>query len=190
MSFWETSDGQQIIAETEFEVQGGNETPIPAGTTVKAIITEAAWKSQQNTGAEYVQLKWQVLAPDAWKGRNITHKLWVSDLDPSAKDKDKAKAKTDKAKRMLGAIDANCGGKLIKLGRKPNDTDMGAHITNKPMQIKLQVWAITDSEGKEATGNWVCAVAGANQTASQIDNGAAGTAKQTFNMDDDDSIPF
>jgi hypothetical protein len=62
--------------------------------------------------------------------------------------------KSDKAKKMLAAIDANCGGKLAQSDESPNDTAMAKALLNKPMLIKVMVW---DLEGR--TGNWVASVA-------------------------------
>ena len=70
--------------------------------------------------------------------------------------------KGDKAKRMLMAIDANCGGKLAKLRDTPQDEDLMMSLVGKPVAIKVQVW---DMNGKKETG--LAAVAPYKQQAPQ-----------------------
>mgnify|MGYP000845260523 CR=1 FL=1 len=62
--------------------------------------------------------------------------------------------KSDKAKKMLAAVDVNAGGLLKKLGKKPEDIDLATCLANKSMLLKLGEY---DWEGKK--GNWVMAVA-------------------------------
>ena len=51
--------------------------------------------------------------------------------------------KGDKAKQMLMAIDANCGGKLARLNDAPEDHDLMTALIGKPMAAKVQVWRLT-----------------------------------------------
>ncbi len=161
MSFWDLSDGENAAAsaETEYEIPGGNLDPIPEGSSVLALIDEAKWDERDE--AEYISLRWSVLAPDEYKNRKIFQKLWVTDDDPNAKDADKAAKKRDKARRMLAAIDANAGGKLVKHAGKPTDESLTQCLTNKPMVIKCMVWSMPDRENpsERIEGNWIAAVA-------------------------------
>jgi hypothetical protein len=112
--FWNLSDGEDVketAGTGEFDAGGGNLLPIPGETSVLAAIDEAKWDKTQD-GDRFISLRWNVLAPDDYKGRKVFQKLWVLDADPRAKA-DKVAAKRDKAKKMLGAIDTNCGGKLL-----------------------------------------------------------------------------
>jgi hypothetical protein len=159
MSFWNLSDGGSA-ADTgaDYEIPGGNLDPIPDGSSVLAMIDEAKWDDKD--GADYISLRWSVLSPDEYKNRKVFQKLWVTDDDPSAKDEDKAAKKRDKARRMLAAIDANAGGKLTKKEGIPTDETLTVCLTNKPMIIRVAVWAIKDREtGDTISGNWVQAVA-------------------------------
>ena len=162
MSFWDLSDGQ-TAADTskEYEIPGGSMKPIPNNSDVLAIIDQAKWankdKDDKNSPA-YIELRWSVMAPEAVKGRKVFHKLWVTDFDPNAKDDTKAKAKRDKARRMLAAIDANAGGNLTRTGEQPTDEALTLHLSNKPMVVKLMVWSMTTSDGTDMAGNWVSAV--------------------------------
>jgi hypothetical protein len=160
MSFWDLSDNSSAAnTGQEYEVPGGNLDPIPAGSSVLAIIDEAKWDRKPNTGEEFISLRWSVVSPDEYKNRKIFHKCWVTDLDPQAKDEAKAIQKRDKARRMLAAIDANAGGKLTAQEGKPSDDSMALHLCNKPMIITLMEWSMRGNDGSDMSGNWVSAVA-------------------------------
>lgn len=155
MGFWNTSDGEDASKTgAEYEIPGGNMEPIPDGSTVLAMVDEAKWAETQS-GDRYVSLRWTVLAPKEYENRKIFHKLWVTDYDPNAKDQAKAIAKTDKARKMLAAIDANAGGKLTAVDRVPTDDDLARALLDKPMTITLMTWESNTGGGG---GNWVCAV--------------------------------
>ena len=158
--FWNLSDGGTAAdTGTDYEVPGGgNFDPIPDGSSVLAMIDEAKWDEKNE--AEYISLRWTVLSPDEYKNRKVFQKLWVTDDDPSAKDREKAAKKRDKARRMLAAIDANAGGKLTAKPGKPTDESLTACLTNKPMIIRLAEWEVKDAQsGDMIRGNWVQAVA-------------------------------
>jgi len=160
MGFWDLSDNSSATSTgTEYEVPSGNMDPIPEGSSVLAMIDEAKWEMKQ-TGEKFISLRWTVLSPDEYKNRKVFHKLWVTDLDPSAKDEAKGIAKRDKARKMLAAIDANAGGKLTAQSGAPTDDSLTLHLCNKPMIVTLMVWEINNTrDGSTATGNWVSAVA-------------------------------
>ena len=188
MSFWQLSDGTQAENTTTFESGGGNFDPIPDNTKCIAAIEEAKWADYQ--GESYINLKWRVMRPAEYANRVIFQKLHVM----------KHGDKGDKAKRMLMAIDANCGGKLAKLRDTPQDEDLMMSLVGKPVAIKVQVWEIN---GK--TGNWISAVAPAKQQSPQqqpqpqrapqqnAHNQAKSNGYQPQNIvidDDDSDIPF
>jgi hypothetical protein len=159
--FWNLSDGEDVketAGTGEFDAGGGNLLPIPGETSVLAAIDEAKWDKTEN-GDRFISLRWNVLAPEDYKGRKVFQKLWVTDADPRAKA-DKVAAKRDKAKKMLGAIDTNCGGKLLAKGVAPTDESLTSCLTNKPMVTKVMVWEMKDrATGDVARGNWIGAVA-------------------------------
>jgi hypothetical protein len=197
VSFWDLSTGENSAnTGQEYEVPGGNLDPIPAGSSVLAIIDEAKWERKQ-TGEEFISLRWSVVSPDEYKNRKVFHKLWVTDLDPQAKDEAKAIQKRDKARRMLAAIDANAGGKLTAQEGKPSDDSMALHLCNKPMIITLMEWSMRGNDGSDMSGNWVSAVAPKSKgidvkapsaKAKSSDSGGSMGAKP--NRDIDDEIPF
>jgi hypothetical protein len=196
MSFWDLSDNSSAAnTGTDYEVPGGNMDPIPAGSSVLAVIDEAKW-DKKTTGEEFVSLRWSVVSPDEYKNRKVFHKLWVTDLDPQAKDEAKAIAKRDKARRMLAAVDANAGGKLTAQDGKPSDDSLALHLCNKPMIITLMEWSMRGNDGSEMSGNWVSRVA---PKAAGIDvkppsakpaSSGMGSRPASSARDLDDEIPF
>lgn len=158
--FWNLSDGEdvkEIAGSGEFDAGGGNLLPIPAETSVLAAIDEAKWDKDQD-GNRFISLRWNVLAPEDYNNRKVYQKLWVTDADPRAKA-DKVAAKRDKAKKMLGAIDTNCGGKLLAKGVAPTDESLTSCLTNKPMVVKVMIWEMRDRQtGDMGRGNWIGAV--------------------------------
>jgi hypothetical protein len=191
MSFWTLSDGEEATETgTSYEVPGGgNFDPIPAGSSVLAMIDEAKW-AENKEGDEFLSLRWTILEPAEYAKRKIFQKLWVTDADPSVKDAAKAKAKRDKAKRMLAAIDANAGGKLARGDGRPTDDKLATCICEKPMVITLMVWEINnpgDPRGS-ANGNWISAVApkAAGVNVKPAAAKAAGRSSAAL----DDEVPF
>ena len=66
MSFWDLSDGDTAKnTGTEYEVPTGNMDPIPAGSSVLALIDDIKWERKQ-TGEEFISARWTVLAPDEY----------------------------------------------------------------------------------------------------------------------------
>jgi hypothetical protein len=159
MGFWDLSDGETATnTGTEYEVPSGNMDPIPAGSSVLAMIDECKWEMKP-TGEEFISARWTVLAPEEYKNRKVFHKLWVMDMDPSAKDEASGLKKRDKARKMLAAIDANAGGKLTAKPGRPTNDDL-LSLTNKPMIATMMEWEMPDTRnGGMMSGNWVSAVA-------------------------------
>lgn len=195
MGFWNLSDGEDAAKTgAEYEIPGGNMDPIPAGSSVLAMVDEAKWATTQNDAEEYISLRWTVLAPEEYKNRKVFHKLWVTDHDPNAKDHAKAVAKTDKARKMLAAIDANAGGRLTAKDARPSDDDLARALQDRPMVITLGVWESNQPGG--SGGNWVMAVAPKNKALKIGDKAPAkksGGNPLDFNRrgpEVDDEIPF
>jgi hypothetical protein len=192
MSFWDLSDGDQVSTEKEYEApSGGGNLILPEGSSVMASIDECKWQSFQG-GEEHISARWNILAPEEYQGRKIFQKMYPDGDTARNTDPAKAKKKGDTAKRMLAAIDANCGGGLMKLQRKPSDEDFAMHLTNKPMVIRL---GLSDLDGKQ--GNWVQAVSPAskpvNVDASKVTKAAPKAVDRVANGTsryDNDEIPF
>lgn len=192
MSFWDLSSGDQVSTEKEYEApSGGGNLILPDGSSVVASIDECKWQSFQG-GEEHISARWNILAPEEYQGRKIFQKMYPEGDTARNTDPAKAKKKGDTAKRMLAAIDANCGGGLMKLQRKPSDEDFAMHLTNKPMVIRLGLW---DMDGKQ--GNWVQAVSPASKPvsvdASKVTKAAPKAQASSVGGSsryDDDEIPF
>jgi len=190
MSFWDLSDGETTNSGAkEFEAATGNFDPIPDGSKVLAEIDEVKWDLTRDN-AEYLSIRWNVQEPDEFAKRKIYQKLWVTDDDPNAKDEAKAKKKRDNAKRMLAAIDANCGGKLSKVMRKPSNDELTMALTARPMIIRCAVWEIESATGEKNSGNWISAVF-PRQHGVEVAASAPKPAASTSRANDlDDDIPF
>ncbi len=185
MSFWDTDDGESIdTSAKEFDTGGGNIGVIPDGSSVIAMIDEAEWRETRDRDAEFVSLRWSIVAPDEFQNRKVWQKLWVTDVDPNAKDAEAGRKKRDKAKRMLAAIDANAGGKLLKIQSKPTDNDLAASLMNKPMVIRLGVWGMNGNEG-----NWVQAVSEKSKGI-DIKEAKPSSASKAASSLDGDYVPF
>lgn len=176
MSFWNTSDAKPIEATESFEAQEQLK-PIPTGTLLRSIITEAKWDEYQ--GDEYISIRWDVIDGEH-KGRVIFQKIRVMDSDAK---------KADKAKQMLAAIDANAGGKLLATGERPTDVGMMSNLCNKPILIRVRVWAIEDNiTGEKKEGNWVDAVF--NVKAAQLQQQAAKQEPAQAGIDLNEDVGF
>lgn len=174
MSFFQLSDGNNVNTNGTMEMGGGDLPPIPANTNVLAAIDEAKIDSYE--GNRFIKLRWTILQPEQFKNRKIFQKVHAYDTDTT---------KRDKAIRMLAAIDANCGGKLVASGQEPNDQNLTAALLNRPMVLNLQVW---ETEDKTKSGNWVSKVSPRAQQAAQAP--AAAPVQAAAAPADIDNIPF
>lgn len=200
MSFWNTSSGESAIANTttSFEIEGGGDMlPIPAGTKVLALIENVKKATVKDSTEQYAEIKWNILKPEAYKNRKIFHKVWCYDLDPSVTDPVKAKAKRDKALKMLATIDSNSGGKLAQAGVEPTGDSLAMALNNSMMVIGLNTW--DDRETKQPRGNWVYYVGQKNEAITEVTKGdvkaQAAKVKESspvanWEKDLGDSIPF
>lgn len=132
-----------IEASNNFDMGGGAIAPIPANTNVLAVIDQASWNSPRDGGPQYIEVRWNVVAPDDYKNRKVFQKIRIEDEDEKKKDKNI---------RMLLAIDNIAGGKIAAADKRPDDALL-ATLMGKPMVINIQTW---EMDGKE--GNWVRAV--------------------------------
>jgi hypothetical protein len=142
-NLFKLSDGSVDEVSGKFEMGGGVVPPIPEKTVVLAMCDAANFYQHENNPI-VISLKWTVIAGE-YKGRIVFQKLNINDSDTQ---------KADRSKRMLMAIDSNCGGKLMKLESEITDADLALSLPKNKMHLKLGVW---DMNGKK--GNWVSAVA-------------------------------
>ena len=180
MSFFTTSDNKTIEKSGSMEMGGGDIEPIPAKTQVLAAPDEAKWDEYE--GDEYVSLRWSILQPKEYAGRKIFQKIRVCDSDSK---------KSDKAKRMLAAIDTNAGGKLLASGERPTDESLTRCLVNKPMVLLLQLWEIKQDDGTVKRGNWIGAVSPRQGGAAKPAAAKPEPVKEPEPADAyDDDIPF
>jgi len=191
MGFWDLSDGESAnTGEKEYEQETGNLSPIPDGSSVLALIDEAKWNETRDEQAEHISLRWSVIEPAEYANRKVFQKLWVTDDDPNVKDAAKMEKKRDKAKRMLAAIDANAGGKLSKVPRRPSDDDLALALTNRPMIIRCQTWEMKAPDGSIKRGTWISMVAPKSKGVSMAETKAPAKKAAHVSDVDDDDIPF
>lgn len=172
MSIFKMSTGKLATTNGNADMGGGNLAPIPEGTKVRAIITEAKW--DQYEGTRYIKLRWDV-ADGEFKKRVIFQKIKVFEADET---------KADRQRAMLAAIDFNAGGKLARLDKdEPSDVDLASALCNRVMIVRVGVWEMNDK-----SGNWINAVQSATQQASAPAPQSAPAAPAQDNYDDD--IPF
>lgn len=191
MSFWSTSTGENAAdnAASNYEVEGGGSLePMPEGTSVLAFPKKVEWSKTQDGNAEYVNIQWSVMKPEQFANRVVFHKLWVSDLDPSVSDLEKAKKKRDRNLNMFATIDANAGGRLARINSKPTNEELAAALIGKTMVIGLGIWETNDGK----TGNWVRSV---SDKSAELKVGAAKPAQKASPSGNtaaiiDDVIPF
>ena len=123
--------------------------------------------------------------PDVYANRVVFHKIKVFGM---ANDKD-PQATADKAKRMLAAIDANAGGKLMQVTGEPSDMDLMSALVGKMMATKMMVWEFKKPDtGEEMSGNWIAAVAPAK--GAEISRPEAKPAQEPVEHNLADDIPF
>jgi hypothetical protein len=179
-NFWETEE--PISTTGEFEVGGGNFEPIPAGTQLIAAIKDAGIENTDRDG-DFIKLQWGVLDGE-YKNRVVFQKIHVFSDDAK---------KAEKAKRMLAAIDANCGGALMKARVEPTGDSIRAALLAKPMYITVMVWEMEGDNGF-MSGNWVNAVApmrkGTTPAPSPATKSKQRAATPPPAEDFDDNIPF
>lgn len=185
MSFWSTSSGENIAAQSKEQLESytppsGDLEPIPAGSKVRAFVKEAKWDKTLD-GHRYVKIRWDVVKPDEYAKRVLFQKLWVKDADPNAKN---PSDKRDKALRMLAKIDALAGGRLAAKGAEPNDDELLLALADKQMVLCIETWEMEGRDGP-MSGNWVRDVKPAEGTEL-----SAGKPKQAAAPEIDDEIPF
>jgi len=151
-----------VAATGSFELASSIK-PIPHNTQVQAMVKEAKW--HEHEGIRKVEITWVILAPDAYKNRQIFQK--IRPFEPDEK-------KRENQLKMLAAINTNAGGILHTLSGEPSDFDLQSNLQHKQMLLKLGVWKMGDGEG-----NWVMAVA---------PNGAVAEVDTPAPLDDE--IPF
>lgn len=150
--FWSV-DGEEVATSTSHKTEGGGSPmPIPAGTRVKALVSDVKWETSEREGT-YIQVNWEVMAPKCYSGRTIRQKLhvkcheyatapnWVKSTPEQLKKKRMA------ALRMLAAIDGNAGGKIHASRQQPDDAMLQKCLMAKQMTLSLEVF-VSDKDSQ------------------------------------------
>jgi hypothetical protein len=172
MSFWNTSTGEQATGE----VQETNFDPIPKSWQTCMLETAEV---DEYEGQRKIKLKARVVDGD-YKNRVIFLNLKAFE-GPDIKD-----SQRDRAIQMLMKLYQITKAKLPN--GEPDDRSL-AQLTDKPVDLYLDVWKITKANGDEATGNFLINVAAKGENAGKS---AAGTkpAPMMAKGDIDGDIPF
>lgn len=193
--FWNLSTGGDATenVSTSYEV-AASRLPFPEGTKLLAMVTDAEWRVNDQSGLENLSLTWTVVKPEEVANRKVFQSLWLTDLQPEAKDPEK---KRDKARRMFAAIDANAGGKLARKPGKPDAEAILIALANKQMVIRLGEYEGRTRDGGTTMRNYVQAVAPKTEETylpppkeRPASRPAPRSGAPAGGMFDDDEIPF
>lgn len=191
MSFWNTSDGGQVKAESEYEApSGGSFDPIPHNTDVLGYIDEIKWGDKD--GASPIEYRITVVKAEAFKNRKLFFKLWPLGDNPNKKEPDKRKKEADKSKRMLAAMDANAGSELIAINGKPSNEQLQSALMNKMMVFKIGMYDMPkdDGSGERNKGNYLLGVSPKTKQVSEVHAPTQASSQGGSSRVDDDEIPF
>lgn len=162
---------------------------IPHDTRASAIIDKAEWevkKNFKNLEAEEncISLRFDIEAGE-FKGQKIFKKFFIeSDNDEQAR----------KDYSMFMNVDANAGGKIRAMRRKPSDEDLARCLINKSMIIVIG--KMDGKDGKKDMNYLMGVSSGGGKTSSQAKRIASQTngntkpaAEKPADLDDED-LPF
>lgn len=176
--------------------QKGAETLLPEGTRVLATVEEIKTQTFDGSSHESLNLKWRVEEPEEHNNKVFNQKIKNNGEDPLSQyyDATKQESRIKNAQNMFAAIDANAGGNIKKLMRKPTDAELTQHIVAAKMWVNLGVYnnkqivrgvsafLDVDEPSKQAVNGIASAFSDAKIPASET--GKIATA------DDTDGIPF
>lgn len=171
MSFWQTTEGEEISATGEYEAPSGAFDPFPDKSDLMAYVDEIKWQEgkPEYGGGRYINYRICVTAPEVFKNRKAYFKLWVDSENPNPnKQGDKIKQQIDKDKRLLGAMAVNAGGGLLAVDGEPTDDDLSRELTQKPMVFKVGKWEMQRDDGTTGSGNYVMAVSPAAKGVEEV----------------------
>ena len=178
--------GEMPESTGDYEQKGGG-TLIPEGTIVLASVEEIKTQTFKDSSHESLNLKWRIEEPDDYNNKVFNQKIKNNGEDPLSQYYDAAKqeSRIKNAQNMFAAIDANAGGNVKKLMRKPTDAELTQYIVAAKMWVHMGVVGTTqivrgvkaykpiDDPSKQAT----------NATAPK-------TPANQVGADDIDDIPF
>ena len=171
----------------DYEQKGGG-TLIPEGTIVLANVEEIRTQTFDGSSHESLNLKWRVEEPEDYNNKVFYQKIKHNGEDPQSQYYDAAKqeSRIKNAQNMFAAIDANAGGHVKKLMRKPTDAELTQYI------VAAKMWVHMGVVGKTQIVRGVKAYKDIDAPSKQAANAAqtATNAKDSVADDIDDLIPF
>ena len=169
----------------EYVQEGGGDFPvIPHESRLMALIDKAEWlvkKNFKNNEKEEncISLRFDI-EDGEFKGQKIFKKFFIeSDNDEQA----------GKDYSMFLNIDANAGGKIRSLKRKPKEEELQRYLVNKSMVIV--VGAFTDKATKKEQNYLMGISSGKSKSTQKREEAQKPAPKKEDKFDDMDSdIPF
>lgn len=174
MSFWQTSTGETATGE----VQETSFDPIPKSWQTCMLETAEV---DEYEGQRKIKLKARVVDGE-YKNRVIFMNLKAFE-GPDIKE-----TARDRAIQLLMKLYQVTKAKLPN--GEPDDRSL-AQLTDKPVDLYLDVWKITKANGDEATGNFLINVAAKGEQVNGSKPAQRPQAKSVQNLSDiSDDIPF
>jgi len=175
--------GEMPESTGDYEQKGGG-TLIPEGTIVLASVEEIKTQTFKDSKHESLNLKWRIEEPDDYNNKVFNQKIKNNGEDPLSQYYDAAKqeSRIKNAQNMFAAIDANAGGNVKKLMRKPTDSELTQYIVSAKMWVHMGVVGTTQIV------RGVKAYKPIDEPSKQAVN--ATVAKDSIADDDADGIPF
>ena len=185
IDFW--NDDEEFTGE--YVQDGGGDFPvIPHDTRVMALIDKAELlvkKNFKNDGNEEncISLRFDI-EDGEFKGQKIFKKFFIESGNEEQARKDFS---------MLMNIDANAGGKIKALKRKPDEEELQRHLINKSMVLVVGMFADKDTKKEQ---NYLMGVSGGGKKApakaatTTPKAAATKTPANQVNEFDEDDIPF
>ena len=136
--------GEMPESTGDYEQKGGGPV-IPEGTRVLATVEEIKTQTFDGSSHESLNLKWRVEEPEEYNNKVFNQKIKNNGEDPLSQYYDPAKqeSKIKSAQNMFAAIDANAGGNIKKLMRKPTDAELTQYIVAAKMWVHMGVVGTT-----------------------------------------------
>ena len=175
--------GEMPESTGDYEQKGGG-TLIPEGTIVLANVEDIKTQTFDGSTHESLNLKWRVEEPDDYNNKVFYQKIKHNGEDPQSQyyDATKQESRIKNAQNMFAAIDANAGGHVKKLMRKPTDQELFNYIVDAKMWVHMGV------VGKTQIVRGVKAYKPIDEPSKQAAN--ANTAKDSVADDSEMDIPF
>ncbi len=170
----------------EYVQEGGGDFPvIPHETRVMAYPDKAEWIVKENyknnkNEENCISLRFDI-EDGEFKGQKVFKKCFIeSDIEEQAR----------KDYNMLMNVDANAGGKIRALKRKPTDEELQRYLINKSMVI---VVGLMKGKNGDKDQNYLMGISsGKSKSESKpAPKKASAPARKAFGFDSmDDDIPF